>query len=65
MQGWDQIKKCHDKFVSEGWEGLVIRFVNGIYKPGKRSSDMIKVKIYKDFGRRKTYLNCSIHYGQR
>lgn len=48
MQGWDQIKKYHDKFVSEGWEGLVIRFVNGSYKPGKRSSDMIKVKIYKD-----------------
>lgn len=48
MQGWDQIKKYHDKFVSEGWEGLVIRFVNGIYKPGKRSSDMIKIKIYKN-----------------
>lgn len=48
MQGWDQIKKAHDKFVSEGWEGLVIRFVNGMYKPGKRSSEMIKVKEYSE-----------------
>lgn len=61
MQGWDQIKKCHDKFVSEGWEGLVIRFVNGMYKPGKRSSDMIKVKQYSE----KEYVILGITEGLR
>lgn len=61
MQGWDQIKKYHDRFVSEGWEGLVIRFVNGIYKPGKRSNDMIKVKQYSE----KEYVILGITEGLR
>ena len=48
MEGWEQIKKYHDKYVSEGWEGLVIRTLTDKYKPGKRGNAMIKVKIYKD-----------------
>lgn len=46
MSGWSTIKKYHDQFVSEGWEGLVIRKIDAVYGPGKRSNDMIKVKEY-------------------
>ena len=48
IAGWDCIKKLHDKWVSEGWEGLVIRDPDIVYKPGGRGNQMIKVKEYKD-----------------
>lgn len=48
LEGWVQIKKYHDKFVSEGFEGLVARKPDKKYGPGKRSSDWIKVKDYQD-----------------
>lgn len=46
MTGWSTIKKYHDKYVAEGFEGLVIRKMDAVYGPGKRSNDMIKVKEY-------------------
>lgn len=46
--GWEYIKKLHDKYVSEGWEGLVLRDPNAKYKPGARGQQMVKVKEYKD-----------------
>lgn len=48
MSGWDSIKKFHDDYVKEGWEGLVIRKADSVYGPGKRSNDMIKIKEYFD-----------------
>lgn len=48
LEGWVQIKKYHDKFVSEGFEGLVARKPDKKYSPGKRNSDWIKVKDYQD-----------------
>ena len=48
MTGWSTLMKYHNEFVKEGWEGLVIRKVTGKYGPGKRTNDMIKIKIYKD-----------------
>lgn len=48
MSGWINIKKFHDDYVKEGWEGLVIREVNATYGPGKRSNAMIKIKEYFD-----------------
>ena len=48
MTGWSTIKKYHDKYVAEGFEGLVIRKIDAVYGPGKRSNDMIKVKEYMD-----------------
>lgn len=48
MTGWLTIKGYHDKYVKEGWEGLVIRQSTSTYKPGSRGSDWIKVKEYKD-----------------
>lgn len=48
MQGWSSIKKYHDKFVSEGFEGLVLRKPEKKYSPGSRNSDWVKVKEYQD-----------------
>ena len=46
--GWDNIKKLHDKYVSEGWEGVVIRDPDKVYRPNGRTNDMIKIKCYQD-----------------
>lgn len=43
---WDEVKRLHDKFVKEGYEGIVCRKPDKVYGFGKRGSDMIKVKEY-------------------
>lgn len=48
IKGWDNIINLHNQYVEEGWEGVVIRDPNRVYKPGGRTNDMIKVKMYKD-----------------
>lgn len=48
ISGLDNMMQLHNKYVSEGWEGLVIRLATAKYGPGKRTNDMIKIKIYKD-----------------
>ena len=49
LSGWMTIKKTHDDFVKEGYEGLVMRNPNKEYGVGKRSSlYMIKLKEYQD-----------------
>ena len=45
--GWDNIMKLHNQYVSEGWEGVVIRDPDKVYKPKGRTNDMIKVKLYQ------------------
>lgn len=47
VTGWLHIKAMHDRYVSEGWEGLVIRNIKDVYGPGKRSNAMLKIKIYQ------------------
>ena len=44
VEGWTKIKKLHDKYVQEGFEGLVLRKPTGNYEAGKRNSSWIKVK---------------------
>ena len=44
VQGLDQIMKLHDKAVSEGYEGLVVRDPEMVYKCGARDNRMLKVK---------------------
>ena len=44
---WENMEKLHDTYVSEGFEGLVIREPSKAYKPGGRTNDMIKIKKYK------------------
>ena len=48
ISGYDNMMKLHNQFISEGWEGLVIRLASAKYGPGKRTNDMIKIKVYKD-----------------
>lgn len=47
VSGWDNMQKLHDQYVSEGFEGVVIRDPSKPYKPGGRTNDMIKIKSYK------------------
>ena len=45
--GWDNMMKLHNQYVAEGWEGLVIRDPDKVYRPNGRTNDMIKIKCYK------------------
>ena len=47
ISGYDNMLKLHNKFVEEGWEGLVIRDPDKVYRPNGRTNDMIKIKVYK------------------
>lgn len=44
----DTLTKFHNKFVEEGYEGLIIRTAHGAYGIGKRPNDLIKMKEFKD-----------------
>lgn len=48
VTGWDNMMELHNQYVSEGWEGLVIRDPSKIYRPNGRTNDMIKIKKYSD-----------------
>lgn len=49
LSGYLKIKKLHDQFVNEGFEGLVMRNPKKEYGIGKRSGlYMIKLKDYQD-----------------
>ena len=48
IKGFNNMKKLHDIYVEEGWEGLVVRQAESKYKPGTRTNDWIKIKIYID-----------------
>ena len=48
IKGWKAIEEKHNQFVSEGWEGCVIRDPDKVYRPNGRTNDMIKVKKYRD-----------------
>ena len=47
ISGWDNMMNLHNEYVSEGWEGLVIRDPEKVYRPNGRTNDMIKIKVYK------------------
>lgn len=48
ISGFENMKKLHDEWVKEGWEGAVIRNPDSVYKPGSRGNDWIKIKVYQD-----------------
>lgn len=48
VSGYDNIMELHNKYVEEGWEGVVIRNPDKVYGFGKRTNDMLKIKHYKD-----------------
>jgi hypothetical protein len=47
ISGYDNMLDLHNKYVEEGWEGLVIRDPDKVYRPNGRTNDMIKIKCYK------------------
>ena len=47
VSGYDNMLKLHNQYVEEGWEGLVIRDPDVVYRPNGRTNDMIKIKVYK------------------
>lgn len=44
----NDIEKYHDKYISEGYEGIIIRNKDGLYKPKYRSGDLQKYKKFID-----------------
>lgn len=46
--GEEEVNKLHQQYVSEGWEGLVLRDPDAPYGFGQRTNSMIKIKNYKD-----------------
>ena len=48
LSGWSSLKKYHDIYVNEGWEGIIARTLTDVYKPGKRGGHMLKIKDYFD-----------------
>lgn len=48
VEGWLYVEKLHNKYVDEGYEGLVLREPSKEYKPNARDNRMIKVKLYQD-----------------
>lgn len=42
------IYELHDKYVTEGYEGAIIRNIDGLYEFGFRSNDLIKLKSFMD-----------------
>jgi len=47
VSGYNSMMDLHNEYVSEGWEGLVVRDPDKVYRPNGRTNDMIKIKCYK------------------
>lgn len=48
VTGYNKMLELHNQYVSEGWEGLVVRDPDKLYRPNGRTNDMVKIKVYKD-----------------
>lgn len=44
----DELKMFHDKYVSEGFEGIMLRNNKGTYATGQRSANLQKYKEFED-----------------
>ena len=42
------LRSWHETFIDQGYEGIMLRNYNGIYKAGKRSPDLQKYKLFLD-----------------
>jgi DNA ligase-1 len=42
----EEVLKLHDHYVQEGYEGVMVRLLDGSYDQGQRSSNLLKVKEY-------------------
>jgi ATP-dependent DNA ligase len=44
----EEIKENHTRYLSEGYEGTIVRTLNGLYKCKFRSFDLLKYKDFQD-----------------
>ena len=44
----DELEKAHEDYVKQGYEGLIIRTIEGVYQPDHRSSSLLKYKSFLD-----------------
>ena len=47
VSNFDQLNKTRNQFINEGYEGIIVRNMKGIYQPGKRSIDVFRSKEFK------------------
>ena len=45
----EEFQKKHESFVADGKEGSMLRNINSLYQPNKRSYDLLKNKDFNDF----------------
>lgn len=48
MYSMEELKVAHDQYVKDGYEGGIIRLLDGVYRFGYRSSDLLKMKEFCD-----------------
>ena len=48
VSGWLNIKKRHDEYVQQGFDGVIIKRLDVVYGYGKRTAAMIKVQEYEE-----------------
>ena len=48
VHGRNQIMALHDQAIEDGYEGLVLRDPEAVYKPGGRTNAWLKVKLFTD-----------------
>lgn len=48
VNSWEEIESYEKQFVEEGYEGAIVRDMNGTYEFGNRSDSLLKVKTFKD-----------------
>lgn len=44
----EKVKEIHDRYTSDGYEGVMLRNKDGLYKVGQRSNDLQKFKTFFD-----------------
>lgn len=43
----EHLLKAHDAFVTQGYEGIMVRNIESAYEPGKRSNNLLKCKMFE------------------
>lgn len=48
VRGWDNMKRLHDEWVADGFEGAILTDPTKPYKIGARSNNLLKIKEFQD-----------------
>jgi len=48
VKSWEEVVKKEQEYISEGYEGLIIRNLAGEYRYGHRSNDLLKLKRFQE-----------------